>query len=291
MAQKLTLGSTPRLYIGMDDYGTAAGNFFQQNNISTQVRLIYENSIDPQRIHQVNADSLRAAITRAFPNPQQGGLGVLDIESAPANTLLKADARSAAFSSAANDYYIKAIRIAKATRPNVYWGFYGLPFTNFTRGSAGSWDATSQKLSPVLREVDVLFPSLYERNSRFLTAGDLNSDNAGNVQDFMQHILSLASRINKPVMPFICHRWHPSSAKDANHVISQDEFSRYLQSITKAGKGNPMFKGVVWWGADVYVYKYHRDQLGSAERQLKNFNDYHDSLLMQYGRSALKALQ
>ncbi|PUZ26258.1 hypothetical protein DCC81_18715 [Chitinophaga parva] len=291
VAQKLALGNAPRLYVGMDDYGTTAGNFFRQNNISTQVRIIYEGSIDPQRVHQVNADSLRAAITRAFPDPQQGGIGVLDIESAPYSTMRKADRGSADFNSAVNDYFIKAIRIAKATRPNVYWGFYGLPYNNFARNSAGSWDATCQKLSPLFQEADILFPSLYERNSRFLTGADLNSDNADNVQGFMQHILSFAVRINKPVMPFIWHRWHPSSARDANHVIPQDEFSRYLQSITKAGKGNPLFKGIVWWGADVYLYRYHKDQLGDDERQQNNFSDYHDSLLMQYGKSALKALQ
>ncbi|SEW44491.1 Hyaluronidase [Chitinophaga sp. YR573] len=279
---KFKVAGGPKLYIGMEDVGPKLQSFMDQKNIM-RVHVIYQRYVEPKGDMKVDESLLVSTIERIFPDKNASGIGIMDIEGKPAAILYAKDEDDPDYQSILNNYYLKALRIAKNTRPNVYWGYYNLPFNAFWNRT-DKWKANSKKVASLLRECDIMFPSLYEYypNSRVIS-------NQSYVNDNLANALSLAKQLGVPVMPFVWHRWHPSNHKIGYTLISLDDFKSHVQSILSAGKGNPLFAGIVWWGYDAYLNKVKNNNLMKEVAVSRgNFNDYHDDMTLQYATEIMK---
>ncbi|VDO61597.1 unnamed protein product, partial [Onchocerca flexuosa] len=64
-------------------------------------------------------------------------------------------------------FLIATIREAKKMRPNASWGFYGMPFCNYSAGKSDSagcgrvYKKFNDRIAPLYTEVDAFYPSIY----------------------------------------------------------------------------------------------------------------------------------
>uniref|UniRef100_A0A8R1U063 Hyaluronidase n=1 Tax=Onchocerca volvulus TaxID=6282 RepID=A0A8R1U063_ONCVO len=71
------------------------------------------------------------------------------------------------FNNASVNFLLETIREAKKLRPNATWGFYGMPFCNYSAGKSGYagcgtvYEKFNDRLEHLYKEVDALFPSIY----------------------------------------------------------------------------------------------------------------------------------
>ena len=127
---------------------------FNANEINTVESKIYNIDNQNTNIWQINrgftSDSLETVldtlglITQLNKIPAQSkGLGMIDWEGEIEKRFL-GDTSSAAFKKTLADH-ITIVQIAKRVRPNLKWGFYGYPISNYwSRDSA--WRQGNNKL-------------------------------------------------------------------------------------------------------------------------------------------------
>ena len=77
----------------------------------------------------------------------------------------------------------------------------------------------------------------------------------------MKQMLILSRKFNKPVLPFVWHRYHPSNKQIGLQLIPINEFEKYIASILHTSYKGTKASGIVWWGEDQYDYNVKSKEL------------------------------
>lgn len=286
LAQAQTRQKHFSFFVCMNGIDIQGQNYLNNNHIQ-QVAFFNGNDLDPDNSLSLNDVALKKAILKAYPDSSASGYALLDWEGDILNNLRK-DSTSAIFKSSIAEF-IKAIKLAKALRPNVKWGFYYIPFTTFWNRK-DQWQQPNQQIRALLLQCDVLFPSLYVFYKEGSTAP---GDNEAYATENINQVLKLAKELNKPVLPFIWHRYHDSNRTIGLQLIPQDDFRNFINALLSASYKGKSIDGLVWWGADNYYYRIKSDALVTEVKASKSpdFNTYMDSLLAKYGNLVLDAMK
>ena len=274
------------LYICMNDLGEGSQRFIINNHIQ-QVTLLDQRYIDPNNKMQLDKNILTNAIKEKFPDSTAGGIGILDWEGDMLANL-KTSPQSAEFKKAM-DAFTQVIQLAKSIRPNVKWGFYYLPFTTYWNRD-DKLIMANQQVKPLLEQCDILFPSLYI----FYKDGSVSAnDNEAYASDNINQILMIAKSLNKPVLPFIWHRYHDSNRNIGLQLIPIGDFKKFIDQIVRANYSGKRISGLVWWGADAYYYRVKSkalvDEMSMSNSQ--NFSAHDDSVIINYGNMILQRMK
>ena len=254
------------------------GTVFLKGNEINEVKLIIEKSIyrgNPLKVNEVN---LTKTINNIYPNKSQKGICALDWEGKALEILEKSDPDSAEFKTMLAEY-IKALKIAKRLRPNIKWGYYGIPVQNYWNRD-DTWKNRSLKvLLPLFKESDIIFPSVYD----FYEDGVRSREqDAEYVNDNVVLALEIGTRLNKPVMPFVWHRYHNSNKKKGFSLIPPDEFKSHVDAALKANFQNKHVKAIVWWGADRWFHDNGNKVLKREASKNNGFENYQSEVLVDY---------
>jgi hypothetical protein len=270
--------TSPKLYVSIGDAEPGTKNFFKDNNVEN-VFLFDARYIDPTNSKQLDSAKLASAIIRQFPDVSAQGIEVLDVEGEMYDDItFKLDPGSAEFKRILG-VYIKTIQLAKALRPNIKWGFYGIPFT-LRKNTYQAWVADNNRIVPLLKQCDIFFPNFYIHRTE-LSDGSFLSNN-------MKESLSLAKRMNKLVIPFIWNRYYIS--KDFP-LIPINNFNKFVSDILSASYEGKKADGVIWWSAESYYYYTEKPKAILNETTPEKFHQYHDSLTIQYSDGLLKTIK
>lgn len=237
-----------QLYYFFDFVDLHAATFSKANNIQN-VLFIDEHAVGNGKYLGLDFEKLENSIISLYPNILDEGLCYIDIESPYIDYLINEDTNSQKFKEALN-YFIKIITKARSIRPNVSWGFYGIPFTTY-------WDLEKDffskydKLKPLLEVSDVLFPSMYFFYSDHEPNGFLNEKF---VRTNTQELIKIAALYSKPVFPFVMERFHPSNQNIGLKKIPENEFLKYINMILEESYEGKKVDGIVWWNADKFFY-------------------------------------
>jgi hypothetical protein len=261
-----------KLYICMSDLSDNSRQTLQQNGaeFTTLINV-------PSKNNKVDAAVLEKKIIASYPDINKPGIGVLDWEGVPYNALRNKKNNVSDFQSSLSEY-ITALHIAKTTRPNIKWGYYGIPFAAFN--NQDQLKNTNDQIDQVLKECDVLCPSLYEPYP--VSSIGKNADYSyvdGNVKLAIQY----GQKYNKQVLPFIWYRLN--NIKLGYQLIPVNEFNQHIKSILGVKVNNKGIDGLIWWGADVYYYNMKNPVLMKELPTNMNFKDYHDRLITNYSKS------
>jgi hypothetical protein len=151
---------------------------------------------------------------------------------------------------AARTELIKALRAAKAARPRAQVGYYGLPLREYWNMD-DDWKARSRALLPLFREADWIGPSIYalyvdtvqrkvDRQDQYITTN-------------MNLALELAKLAgDKPVYVFINHRIQGGNRDFKDHLVSDAQFARELETILEVTRDGTTAAGIIWWSGDYY---------------------------------------
>lgn len=210
--------------------------------------VLYDSDIDPQQTgFFTHTELLQAGLDREVPMDYTGPV-CLDWEGVAIANLNYGVSEQTLNTQIAE--YLKVINKARELRPNAKFGFYGMPRTSLYIESP-EWYAHAQKLTPIFNASDVLFPSVY----RFYQANHPNytaEENLEYVRRSVKFALEIAQ--NKPVYPFMWHRYHDSNTELGYRLIPVAEFKSHVAAIFQSQHNGKRAAGVVWWGADQYFY-------------------------------------
>jgi hypothetical protein len=263
-----------KLYVSITDVTPSVKTFFNDNDIKS----VYTFNIVGGSYDAVDQQKLIADIQKRYPGVSDSGIAALDWEGTMIGTLVNGRPESSDFNDALNSY-IKLLKMAKALRPNVKWGYYAVPFSRFyNRNKLGS---DLRKIEPLLRVCDVFFPSFYEN---YRDGSIEKDDNERFAYENLNAILPVAQRMDKPVLPFVWYRYHVSNKNIGLQLIPNDEFEKYLNAILSVNYNGKKVSGVVCWSVDSYYFKKKSVPLLNemSESGSQDFDSYHDALVKKY---------
>lgn len=238
----------------------------------------------------VNFDKIRLAksIKNRIPKINQKGYAVLDWEGNANQILYGIKKVSDKEYNSVRNNYIESIKFAKKLRPNIKWGFYNYPFLDFGKVSKGHNEFVRKKIMPILKKVDFLAPSIYilvdERTGTSDTfAYSYAKSNA-------EYAIKLGAELNKPVFPFI---WHRYASQNKSYGLTEfSYFENFIKSISNANYLGKKIDGIIWWECEDYVFN-NRKTYKSVEKEYININNkenHIDDIYHNYYKRILKNL-
>jgi hypothetical protein len=272
-----------KLYVSITDVTPSVKTFFNDNDIKS----VYTFNVVGDNYEAVNQKKLIADIQKRYPNVSDTGIAALDWEGKMIGLLVNARPGSSDFNDALNSY-INILKMAKALRPNVKWGYYAVPFSRFyNRNKLGS---DLKRIEPLLRECDMFFPSFYEN---YKDGSIEKDDNERFAYENLNAILPVAQLMDKPVLPFVWYRYHISNRDIGLQLIPNDEFDKYLNAILSVNYKGKKVSGVVCWSVDSYYFKKKSrpllNEMNASRSQ--DFDTYHDALVKKYTTRMLNLVQ
>ena len=274
LAQSVT---TP-LYIVSDpeDFGPEGRKRMAMSDIK-HVRMIYHHEIDPDNDGQVNYDVLRSAINLKVPNKLEAGYCLLDWEGLQFE-YLKFSAIDEDSMNAIVNKFLDMLAYARSLRPLAKWGVYDMPVTTYWVNQDTTWAKRAAIITPLIKQCDVLAPCLYD----YFQTGSyewMNDDAYINIT--IRRSLEFAQKFNKPVLPFIWHRYHNATERVGFYCINPEEFSKQVKQIAVASLGKRRVDGVVWWQEDMYYYNIKEPQF-IKEAAGRSMAKYLDDTILKY---------
>ncbi len=167
--------------------------------------------------------------------------------------------------------HLLILKIAKKYRPNLKWSVYSYPITSFW-GRNQSWRKQNERLIPLMKECDVLCPSLYLYYPD-KEVGAINNQNYA--KENSEEILYFAQELNKKVYPFVWHRFHPSNKEFGLELIPLSQFKHHIEDVFSSHFNGHKIDGIVWWGSDSYYYNVKAEALIKESQSFKSFEDYY----------------
>lgn len=272
-----------KLYLAIDDYGEVAKAFLKkQGNKGVKVILgdkIYPDKPDLNQERYVNSDTIAKYIVKAFPDKNAKGIGVLDWEGRSFDILILFPSDSPVYQFVLKEF-LKALKIAKELRPNVSWGYYGIPFKKDNFKSVSEWNIANDKIAPLLESCDVFCPNLY-----------LYSPNNLDVSIDVKKSVGLAIKYNKKVFPFIWQRYNGIENGECRFDVMQkkDFVDNYVVTILKTKFKNKKVNGVIWWSFDTYFYLHNEEAFLKEAVDFKSFIKKYDNTIIDYSSGIINA--
>lgn len=144
--------------------------------------------------------------------------------------------------------YISVLDTIKLVRPELIVGYYGtLPirdyFSPVKERNIASWHKANDALSPLAKNVDIIFPSLY---TFYKSPDDWEKYALANIQE--------ARKYGKPVVPFLWPQYHGSNQYRKDDYIDCEFWKRQLELVYKYADGvviwTPYSGGTIPWNED-----------------------------------------
>lgn len=266
----------PKLYYVVDSKSVKLKEYERQNNIIKIQYLLDGNYLGKKNDFSFNKNELKKELDRIFPSPTSSGYAYLDIEDPYMEMIMNLDSQNQKFQKA-QKLYLDVLAYAKQLRPNVKWGYYGIPFTTYWERNNKFYNK-NQKIQSILKKVDVFYPSLYI----FYNNVSFSLENSGYLKDNTKEVIKLASQYNKEIIPFVMSRYHPSNKDKRFKHIENNDFSSYMSSILKSSYNGKVVNGVALWNVDNYFYSINEPAIITDFKNSKarNFDLYYENYLI-----------
>ena len=248
--------------------------FVRKNNLQ-RIYIIYQGFFVLNGSSDFSKDLMKKSLDRIIPDKFQTGYATLDWEGVPYNILHGAKQVPKQVYNEVLNKFIATILYAKELRPNIRWSFYGMPTIPYMEYEEGN-EEWAANLMPLLRNLDFFDPSLYLLNDRE-TFSETNTNFSSS--SYLHYSLELAVIMNKPIFPFIWHRYSSNGA-----LMSKELFRETMKDILSMQYQNRKVNGVVWWNCEPYLFDNKKDSKIISE-EYKNVVDpakYQIDLLQNY---------
>lgn len=226
--------------------------------------LINQRNIDGRKEGTLDVEVLQSAVLRNMPDPNSTQTVTLDWEGSVMDAIIAGKDKDPAAYKKATTLYQRAYRVVKDMRPNATVGFYGFPIRNYHHRNE-AWKNKNRALDDFFSQFDALFPSIYD----FYAGGETTKRWKRDVdyaRENTEEALAMGQRINKPVYPYIWHRYHPSNKEKGRDLIKEPEFRSHLEAIVKAEMNGKTVDGIVWWGSE--YSQFAKENRKKIERKL-----------------------
>ncbi|ANF51545.1 hypothetical protein A0O34_13990 [Chryseobacterium glaciei] len=266
----------PQILICSDNKSKTFVDFINREKIQF-VQFVNDGQfIDSKVPFTFSEDLLLKELQRAYPDPKSSGIAYIDIEYPYTDYLLKENITSSNYKKSVK-LFLDVLSFVKKERPNVKWGYYGIPFTTYWGRDKKFYDQY-KKVDEIIKKSDILFPSIYI----FYNNVSFNLENKGYLKENTEEMLRIASLYNKKVYPFVMSRYHPSNKSIGNEQIDNSDYKTYISTIAKAEYKNKHIDGLVLWNADGYAYRVNEPVLKKEleKNKIGNFDAFYDQYII-----------
>lgn len=224
-------------------------------------------------------DKLGPALRRLVPKGRSEHLIVLDWEGSRMQQIFEGAVSNSDEYREAKAQLLSAYRFTKKRFPDYIIGFYGFPIRDYW-GRDEKWRKRNTALADFLAETDALFPSLYDF---YETTPSNRMQEEAYIRENVEEALRLGKLLDKPVYPFIWHRYHPSNKQKGLEPIPPEEFKHHLRTILESNYRGNTATGLIWWSAEQYFFSTGEtedyDALYFDEKNGELIRLYHETLL------------
>jgi hypothetical protein len=113
----------------------------------------------------------------------------------------------------------------------------------------------------------------------YVSKGNYKRGDVEYVEENIQEALAMGIRIDKPVYPFIWHRYHSTEGKIPNGLIKPNEFKEHVKAVIKTEVDGKRVEGVVWWGSHYIKFVRDNKQFKTIAQRQKAYNPEGDQVL------------
>ena len=264
-----------KVMVTSDNNSAPFNAFLKKNNIQ-KVGFIGDGQfLDPKIKFAFSQKMMDQEILRAYPNQAEDGIGYIDLEAPYLDYLMNSDLNSDDFKRS-KKLFLNVLAYVQKARPNVKWGFYHIPETTYW-GKTDTFYQKDERISDLIKNSDVLFPSIYI----FYNKVNFILENQSYLEENTKQIIRIAQKYNKKVYPLIMSRYHPSNASLGYETIAETDFRFYLATIRNTKYNGKSIDGIFLWNADGYFYKTNEKKVKQEVQKSKlNFDNYYDQYLM-----------
>lgn len=263
--------NSPQLYLSLGEYGPAMEQYAKEQNL-IKVQYIDEGQFLGKEPYTFDPIKLKLIIDSSIPAPNGSGMAYIDLETyldeiRDKGTQIESFQKSIKL-------YIDVIKFAKKMRPNIKWGYYAIPHTTYW-GRTQDFYGKLKKIEPLIKECDVLFPSLYIFYDEQDKATAL--ENEKYVIENTKEMIKVGQYYKKPVVVFVWHRYHPSNDKFGMETLPDKVFLTHVERIASTSHQGKKVNGIVWWGADDYFFRQKEKgvtkEFKGTDKEYKAYND------------------
>src|SRR5690606_20786721 len=213
-----------------------------------EIKILLGYMIDPKRQEVADYKRVKKSLETLFPNANQEGVLCIDWENKlyqniRGNNITRIKSVSNKEYLKGEKEFINLIKFIKKLRPNVKVGIFEMPFRVYSNSEIIK--NTNQKLDPILKHVDIIFPCIYIPFPAKVKSIQSN-------YDFLRINLDLAfnygDRLKKPVIPFVWYLYYSPDNTYWKELIPKDELWEYIKYIESyKSSSNKRVSGIVWW--------------------------------------------
>ncbi|MBL1410339.1 hypothetical protein [Sphingobacterium faecale] len=263
------------------DFEDVKLSIYLKDNGIQKVLFIDEHAFATGTYFGFNEQKLRKSVEELYPDPLATGFCYIDLEAPYIDELVNEPSDTETFKRSLS-YYLQILRSVKKLRPNVKWGYYGIPFTTYWNLDESDWFVENiQKIESLIIESDVLFPSMYFFYSDEESNGFQNDTY---VKQNIENLIKISAKYNKMLLPFVMERFHPSNRKLGLQKIPEQQFLRHIRNMLEVTVEQRRIDGIVWWNADKYFYNNKTTKNIGYSKDVKRF-------LQDNSRSHLKLMK
>lgn len=273
----------PKLYIAIAGLNPSQEEYIKQEKLS-QINIFYQKEVTKDGLN-LDVRMFKEYIEKRTTINSKG-IAIIDWEGLAFKALSGSSDEKAEI---IIQQFIKAIKIAKQLRPNLKWGFYGLPVRTFN-GNNANWRKINARLLPIFMEVDIIAPSLYIYNASpkvYNVKFPVTERGSGDhLYVNLDYALKLAEQYNKEVYPFIWHKRNSGKSNEALSLIPIDIFKNYYKMIISRISSGRKVNGVIWWDSQKYYYL-NRKKYPALEKEYQgvgNVEKYDYDVFKKYYR-------
>lgn len=270
-----------KVYASLGGTGRAVADSLRKAQIG-RIVLVNGNYIHSKDGLYLEANKLTERIIALIPDPKGKDIVVLDWEGKRMKQLLNGAVTKGADYRKAKEQLLSAYRLVKRIRPQTTVGFYGFPERNYWKRDA-SWRERNIGIKDLLKEVDAIFPSIYD----FYQINDRNRDTElAYARENTEEAISLGAALGKPVYPFVWHRYHDSNKKVGKQLIPTAEFEEHLRTIATTKVGGKKIDGLIWWSSERYFFNIS----DAVDKSADSFDRINSPETLNYFNTLKKAL-
>lgn len=267
-----------RLYLCMSNM---PANFSKNIKSAKIPNCIYfsTNYIDPLNTLKIDKIAFKTQLNKQVPDLNYKGILVLDWENEIFDTLREGKPNTQIWDEGVSNF-IEAIKYAKKLRPKAQWGYWNIPLAIYFVKLDTLWSKRIDATEKLIQECDILMPSLYDV---YPTGAVSWQDDTAFIKQNLLKTLAIASKYDKPVLPFVWHRYSDAVKESGLTSIEPKEFANQLALMKSVSYKGKKINGVIWWQEDLYFINVKSANI-MKEMKGRSNERYRDDVLSQYFR-------
>lgn len=254
---------------------------FVEKNKLKNVYVIYQDKIVDSKTDQFTKEEFIESINNTIPNKNESGFGVIDLENIDYQIITNKSKLSKPKYGVSLNKFIEILNVAQKVRPNIKWSFFGIIPGYYTEVSRNEYSNNMSMMLPLLKKIDFFAIDIYYTDKWKV---DSKRTMFNYIETNVSRAIELSKELDKPVLPFVWHRYSLVSNAKSQQKLNRKLFKEYVKKILEVESNGKKVDGIIWWNAESYAWS-NRNENGNLKKEFRRVKwpmEYQLNLLQKY---------